>query len=280
MLLPTASPQSRTTLRRALGRWRGVGLAAGTAEADPLVQPPVPPVAPWLGSGQRPLLSYQPAEDGVGLKCAPSYGLRAGLGLRADLLDPTNNSSLETTLIAQAVGRGWAVVVPDYEGPNTEFGGGAGYAHGVLDGIRAATHFAPAGISASAPIGIMGYSGGSIATAAAIQAQPDYAPELRLAGAALGGTVGDLRATLLQFNAGPAGGAILIMFAGMDRPTPTCTYCDTSTGSAVTRWQESSPTAWVRPPRSTRRPASPPTGSTPTSPTIPTSPEPSPNTAH
>jgi len=36
------------------------------------------PNAPWSGSGPRPLVSYQTAEDGVGSKCSPSYALRGG----------------------------------------------------------------------------------------------------------------------------------------------------------------------------------------------------------
>src|SRR6188508_252216 len=37
------------------------------------------PKTAWTGSGPRPLVSYQTAEDGVAGRCAPSYGLRAGL---------------------------------------------------------------------------------------------------------------------------------------------------------------------------------------------------------
>ncbi|MFF3397056.1 lipase family protein [Streptomyces sp. NPDC002659] len=41
-----------------------------------------------------------------------------------------------------AVERGWSVIVPDYEGPASEFLGAAAAAHGILDGIRAARSFA------------------------------------------------------------------------------------------------------------------------------------------
>lgn len=172
------------------------------------------PWLPWSGGGTRPLLSYQVAEDSVGSKCAPSYALRAGL--TAGL----TNSNFEPPLIAEALLRGFAVVVPDYQGPHSEFTGLRGYAHGVLDGIRAAKRFAPAGVSPSAPIGLMGYSGGSMATDAAIQTQPKYAPELTLAGAALGGTVADLKATLMTFSGSPTGGALAVGFAGLDRSYP------------------------------------------------------------
>lgn len=176
------------------------------------------PWVPWSGGGTRPLLSYQFAEDGVGKKCAPSYALRAGLAAGA------TNSNLETPLIAEALRRGFAVVVPDYQGPRSEFSGLRGYAHGVLDGIRAAKRFTPAGINPSAPIGLMGYSGGSMATGVAIQSQPKYAPELTPAGAALGGTVADLKATLLGFSGSAAGGALAVGFAGIDRSYPRAKF--------------------------------------------------------
>src|SRR3954453_16025066 len=35
--------------------------------------------APWTGTGPRPLVSYQVAEDGVGGRCSASYALRTGV---------------------------------------------------------------------------------------------------------------------------------------------------------------------------------------------------------
>ncbi|MCK2243741.1 MULTISPECIES: lipase family protein [unclassified Crossiella] len=171
------------------------------------------PYAPWHGGGARPVLSYQTAEDAVGSQCAPSYALRAGLAAGVA-------NGAETPIIAEAVARGFTVAVPDYEGPRSDFLGAHGAAHGVLDGIRAARNFAPAGISAGAPIGLMGYSGGSMATDWAIQAQPTYAPDLTLAGAASGGTVADTKTTMLHFSGKVYGGALAVIFAGLDRSYP------------------------------------------------------------
>ncbi|ASF13119.1 lipase [Nocardia brasiliensis] len=123
------------------------------------------PQQEWPGAGPRPLLSYQVAEDGVGTKCAPSYALRGGLG------GGPSNSFSETGMIGIALQQGWAVVVPDYQGPNSDFSGADGYAHGVLDGIRAAKTFPPAAVDPAAPVGLWGYSGGAQATAVAAQAQ-------------------------------------------------------------------------------------------------------------
>lgn len=172
------------------------------------------PRAPWTGSGPRPLVSYQTAEDGVAGKCSPSYALRAGLAAAE------GNSEEETGLIAAALLRGFAVAAPDYEGPNSAFLGAPGEAHGVLDGIRAAFHFAPAGFTAHTPVALWGYSGGSVASADAAELKSVYAPELKLSGIALGGLVPDLQPTLEDFNNEGIGGAIVVGIVGLERAYP------------------------------------------------------------
>lgn len=172
------------------------------------------PRADWSGPGPRPLLSYQTAEDGISTKCAPSYALHAGLAAG------DTNSNLETSIIKLALMRGWALSVPDYEGPRSLFLAAKMEAHGVLDGIRAARRFGPAGIDRAAPIGLMGYSGGAYASGVAAQLQPTYAPGLEVDGVALGGFVASIRATIDAFNGSPLGGAIMMGIAGVDRAWP------------------------------------------------------------
>ena len=173
------------------------------------------PDAPWTGPGPRPLVSYQTAEDGVGSRCSPSYGLRAGYEAGG------TNSANEANLMRQAMERGWAVVAPDYEGPRSEFLGAKGEARGVIDGVRAALRFKPAGFDRRAtPVGLWGYSGGALASTLAAQLQPRYAPELEFAGVALGGTPADIEATMQAFSGGPAGGAIAVGLVGADRSYP------------------------------------------------------------
>lgn len=172
------------------------------------------PQRKWSGAGPRPLVSYQVAEDGVGSKCAPSYALRGGLG------GGPSNAFAETGVIRFALQQGWALVVPDYQGPDSDFSGADGYAHGVLDGIRAAKAFAPAAIDDSAPIGMWGYSGGAQSTAVAAQAQSAYAPDLALTAVALGGVVADLEATMSGFSGGIAGGAVVVGLVGLARSYP------------------------------------------------------------
>ncbi|MFD6454679.1 lipase family protein [Nocardia sp. NPDC060220] len=168
----------------------------------------------WIGDGPRPLLSYQVAEDGVGSKCAPSYALRGGID------GVPSGAYAETGMIRFALQQGWALVVPDYQGPDSDLFGADGYVHGVLDGIRAARAFAPAAVDPAAPIGMWGYSGGAQATAIAAQAHTTYAPELRLSGVVLGGVVADLEATMSGFSGGIAGGAVVVGLVGLDRSYP------------------------------------------------------------
>ncbi|HWE33177.1 MAG TPA: lipase family protein [Solirubrobacteraceae bacterium] len=173
------------------------------------------PTTRWHGPGPRPLVSYQTAEDGVGAKCSPSYALHAGLAAG------DSNSEAETAVIAAALLQGWAVVAPDYEGPNSDFLGAAGEAHGVLDGIRAALAFAPAGFATGTPVALWGYSGGALASSLAAQLQAQYAPDLRFAAVVLGGAVGDLRATLDAFNGNVYGGGVIVGLIGLDRSYPS-----------------------------------------------------------
>ncbi|MFD0361524.1 lipase family protein [Nocardia sp. GCM10030253] len=139
------------------------------------------PNLPWFGPGERPLLSYQVAEDSLGSRCAPSYALRGGWDIGGI------NTWIDTPFMAEALRRGWAVVASDYEGPQSRFLDGVNSGRGVLDGIRAARAFAPGGVGPASPIGAWGYSGGAFATLWAAQMQPDYAPDVRFAGITSGG---------------------------------------------------------------------------------------------
>jgi hypothetical protein len=172
------------------------------------------PDAPWKGAGPRPLLSYQTAEDGVAGKCAPSYAFTAGVP------KALSNSYAELGLVALAVQRGWAVSVPDYEGPQSEFLVAAVQAKGILDGIRAARNFADAGISRQAPIGLWGYSGGGLATLTAAQWHPSYAPELPIAAVAAGAPATDVRASIDALSGSYAGGAVAMGVNGFLRAYP------------------------------------------------------------
>jgi hypothetical protein len=175
------------------------------------------PYALWLGKGKRPIVSYQTAEDGVTGKCAPSYALSAGL---PQLSGGFSNSGGETSVISLALLQGWALTVPDYEGPKSEFLVAKTEARGVLDGIRATQRFSASGLSVENPVALWGYSGGSFASSAAAQYQSTYAPELKLSGVALGGYVADIRSTIDKFSGSIAGGAVAMGINGFLRAYP------------------------------------------------------------
>jgi hypothetical protein len=137
----------------------------------------------------RPLLSYQCAIDALGATADPSYTLRRG-------------DQLEFPFIALALRRGWAVVTTDFNGPQHAFGAYPLVSRFVLDGIRAAICFEPAGFDATTPIGLWGYSGGALATLFAVEKQAAYAPELNLVGAAGGGAGADITSSPQMFEDG------------------------------------------------------------------------------
>ena len=170
------------------------------------------PLTAWAGPGSRPLVSYQTAEDSAGMHCAPSYGLRAGL---ASGIVPVS----ETGVVAALLQRGWAAVVPDYEGPGSQFGAAVTEGRGVLDSLTAVRSFAPAGLQDS-PIGLTGYSGGGVATTFAAQLQGEVAPELPIKGIAMGGVVADFRATMKDFVAVGAGAIVPMSTAAISRAYP------------------------------------------------------------
>ncbi|MGK8521967.1 lipase family protein [Nocardia asteroides] len=166
------------------------------------------PMLPWFGPGARPLLSYQVPEDSLGRRCAPSFALRGGWDSGAV------NTLIDTPFMAEALRRGWAVVVSDYEGPHSRFLDGVNSGRGVLDGIRAARDFPPAGLGPATPIGAWGYSGGAFATLWAAQMQPHYAPDVRFTGITSGGVPADWPAIARGADGtARAGLALLILFA-------------------------------------------------------------------
>src|SRR5262249_37625989 len=145
--------------------------ALGNAAATPALV--IVPDLPAPAGGKRPLVSYQVAEDSLATKCAPSYQLQQGV--------PPENlvAQAEILLIDGLLEHGWSVVVPDYQGPDSAYGAGLQSGRMTLDGIRAAESLPQAEVDGSrTKVGMMGYSGGSIATGWAAELQPSYEPEL------------------------------------------------------------------------------------------------------
>lgn len=138
----------------------------------------------------RPLLteptnaiSYQSFYDSLDPEDGPSRVI-------AGRVDPGGFiATFETTLFADYLAQGYAVIVPDTEGPDADFAAGPQYGVLTLDSIRAASQAPGTGLNAETRVGMLGYSGGAIATGWAATLAPIYAPDVndRLVGAAEGG---------------------------------------------------------------------------------------------
>ena len=148
----------------------------------------------------RPLLSillptnivaFQTAYDGLGSECDPSYTLQGGNS--GDTI-----AQAEAAEIAVYVTAGLTVTVPDYEGENLDWGAGQESGYNTLDAIRATEGYLSA--SSGTPVGMVGYSGGSIATDWAAELAPGYAPALHIVGAAAGGVPVDFAHNLTYIN--------------------------------------------------------------------------------
>lgn len=168
------------------------------------------------GSGKpRGLVSYQIAEDAGAPQCAPSFVLRQGSGS----VEPINQA--EGLLIDAVAAQGFAVSVPDYEGPNGDFGAPRQPGYAVLDGVRAAESFSPLNLDGvNTPVGIWGYSGGSLASGWTAQVQPTYAPELNVRGVAVGGFVTSLQQAFVQINGGFGSGLIFAVLGHLEATSP------------------------------------------------------------
>ena len=170
------------------------------------------PDAAYTGTGSTPLVSFQFAEDSLGRQCAPSYALAN---------DGTNAiTSAEAPDVESLLAAGYVVVVPDAQGPDEEFIAGRQEGHAVLDGVRAAESFSAAGLSASTPVGLMGYSGGANSTGWGAELAHTYAPELDIVGEVIGGTPADLTATAKYNDGAVSSGLVLFAAIGLDRAYP------------------------------------------------------------
>ena len=140
------------------------------------------PAAPWLGEGDRPVVVNNLPIDSLGRSCTPGYTMLKGLTLT------TNPTDFVPPVTPLATARGYAVLVPDHQGPRMAYAEPRTAGKIVLDSIRA-TRSLGSEFNESR-YGMTGYSGGAIATNGAAKLIDSYAPELGqfIVGAALGGT--------------------------------------------------------------------------------------------
>lgn len=181
------------------------------------------PQGPWAGTdtmgANRPLVAFQSAEDSVSTNCQPSYVLHAGLSAKNGGLGSV--SQFDVALSFPLLLKGFAVVYSDYEGPDSQWLAGKQAGHAVLDGIRAAVHYGPDGLSPETQIALWGYSGGGGATGWTAALAQVYAPELDIVGAAIGANSNaDLANVYNSNNATITKGFLPMALVGLKRAFP------------------------------------------------------------
>jgi len=140
------------------------------------------PKAAYTGTGQRPVITYAVGTHGLNQSCAPSLQFQGG-------------TDYETANINAALNKGYAVLVTDNpgytNGDTPTYLAGAAQGHAALDIVKAATQIPQSPVSASAKVGIWGFSQGGQTSAWAGQLLSSYTPNMSVVGVASGGTPGD-----------------------------------------------------------------------------------------
>jgi hypothetical protein len=165
--------------------------------------------------GARPVVVNNLPIDALGRRCTPGYTLTHGFSSDSaltDFLPPTTHL---------AALRGYAVLVPDHEGPLMAYAEPYVAGHAVLDAVRAVRGWRPDEFGASR-FAMTGYSGGAIATHGAVKLVDGYAPELApaLVGAALGGVPADYEILARSMNGNLASGVFMAAVFGIGRERP------------------------------------------------------------
>lgn len=142
---------------------------------------------PPLSVGSPQVVAYQSFYDSLNPADEPSYAISGGLTLGGAI------PQVESALIGPELLAGRTVVVADTEGESADFAAGPEYGMNTLDSLRAALASPATGLASTQKIGLIGYSGGAIATEWAAELAPTYAPDVnaKLVGAAMGGVLVD-----------------------------------------------------------------------------------------
>ena len=129
------------------------------------------------------LVSFHSVYDSLDPAHSPSRAIQGDVALG------TVVASAESALLLDSLAQGTTVAVTDIEGQNANFAAGPEYGTTTLDGIRASLAEPDTGLGDNAKVGMMGYSGGAIASNWAAQMAPEYAPEIndKIVGVATGG---------------------------------------------------------------------------------------------
>ncbi|MFD4242145.1 lipase family protein [Streptomyces sp. NPDC058525] len=123
------------------------------------------------GDGSR-AVSYQSFYDSLDPEDGPSRAIAGDVSLGGLI------ANAESLIMAPLLLKGYNLVIPDTQGQSAEFAAGPGYGTNTLDSIRASTRAEETGLHGATEFGLLGYSGGAIATNWAAALAPAYAPEV------------------------------------------------------------------------------------------------------
>ncbi|HEX7739922.1 MAG TPA: lipase family protein [Marmoricola sp.] len=144
-------------------------------------------VHPLTGGGGSKVLSYQSFYDSLNPADEPSAAIAGGSGIGPGAADA------ETAIFAPALLAGYTINIPDTEGQKADFAAGPEYGMVTLDSLRAITRTTATGVTKNAKFGLVGYSGGAIASEWAAEKAPKYSPGVakHIVGTAIGGVFVD-----------------------------------------------------------------------------------------
>ncbi|WP_040841283.1 lipase family protein [Nocardia brevicatena] len=165
--------------------------------------------------GARPVVVNNLPIDALGRHCTPNYTLAHGFSFDSALTDFVP----PTTHLAAL--RGYAVLIPDHEGPLMAYAEPYVAGHAVLDAVRAVRGWRADEFGGSR-FAMAGYSGGAIATHGAVKLIESYAPDLApsLVGAALGGVPADYEILARSMNGNLASAVFMAAVFGIARERP------------------------------------------------------------
>ncbi|KAF4452560.1 hypothetical protein F53441_4579 [Fusarium austroafricanum] len=176
----------------------------------------IPSSLTYSASGKAALLSYQFAYNTCNIDSSPSFAVSGFMSKS----EPTIGVKASTSLITEILELGWIVNTPDHLGPSAAFGASVQSGHATLDALRAVQKLLDLKDSQGFTTAIWGYSGGSIASFAAAELQPSYAPDTRIAGAAFGGLVDDITTDFDKINKSFLSGSLIAILLGITSQYP------------------------------------------------------------
>lgn len=156
----------------------------------------------------RGVISYQSAydsmdpEDGPSRVIAGHFDAVKWLRGKGAITDGRQQANVEVMLVSSLLSLGYAVNVPDTEGPEAALPAGPLYGMTTLDSLRAASRDRASAAGRNSRLALIGYSGGAIASSWAAALAPSYAPDInrRLVGVSMGGMMPNAAHTLEYIN--------------------------------------------------------------------------------